>query len=1005
MATNADLGTIYASLELEGFNEFLKTLGIANKGLGNLTEKLTKTGKKFEEVGKKLTKSLTAPILGVGAASLKLASDFEVSSKKFNKAFEGVTSSAKNSVDTLNSSFGVAKSQATSLLANTGDLLKGFGATSQEALTLSTEVQKVAVALSAYNGVPVKEASLAATKALLGETESMKLLGVAIRQTDVDVRLQAEGMGKLEGQARLLAKAQITLKLINEQSADAIASVAENQETLAFQTQKLIGDLKDLGVDIGTILIPIAKEFVGEITEIVKNFSNLDDRTKKNIITLAGFTAVIGPLLIGLGKLIQVIPLVSGAFAFLAANPVVAVLAGLAAVAVAIGTIVKVAEGKEIDKISHRFEELAKQIDKTAEATTKLAIALKQRFQTQQSSSDERLLANLEQLSEQYGITQTEIVELLRVQGDLSDEFLNNLQKVANLKDGTEAYYKSLQDGRKATKELADEQIRLNNALAASYEEYANFRNNELKVDPKFAKQNAELQTEIDLLIQLRDAGELSNEELYTQVLSLRETLLSSFNKDVYSGITGAKEAFDELLSVIKINRDAIKKEQDKQKESTVESIEEIGEAGEKVYTKFAETSKQAGEQAVKSYGEQTEAIKPVIQQVQSYNGFIEDRAKLEEEYTQRLLTQTGDRLLILESQYDKAISEAQRTGAETAEIELFYANERIKIEEDFAKEKEALNKKIEDERKVEINSEIADKIAINDEKRALLDAELLDIQEKANEEARIKKELEDKKRALDKETQELRLESFQETTNNVKLVTDSLFNAFSSALQSSQEREIKTLNETQGTKLNLFDEATQAKIDKLNEDILGEEEYNKQIEKIEKERAEERLILEKKQALEKYKIDKEQFESNKKMSLAVAAIDIATAIITALPNIGLAVATGLAGAVQVGSILAQEAPDPPKFANGGIVSGFGNSGLNALVGEAGPEAIIPLNDETFKNLGNAISESSQGLTSNTNTSSQPINVYIDGVRIAQERIVQDGFNNNKFNIQRESII
>ena len=48
------------------------------KALGkSVSDELKNAGKQMKEVGGKLTASVTLPILGIGGASLKLASDFE----------------------------------------------------------------------------------------------------------------------------------------------------------------------------------------------------------------------------------------------------------------------------------------------------------------------------------------------------------------------------------------------------------------------------------------------------------------------------------------------------------------------------------------------------------------------------------------------------------------------------------------------------------------------------------------------------------------------------------------------------------------------------------------------------------------------------------------------------------------------------------------------------------------------------------------------------------------
>lgn len=211
-----------------------------------------------------------------------LAAQAETVDIKFAGAFYGVEEFANVAVADLTKNYGLSNLQAEQLLANTGDLLKGFGATSQQALQTSTEVQKLAVALAAYNNVDMASASAAVTKALLGERESIKTLGVVIREADVQQRLLEKGQSNLTGQAKLLATAQATLELATEQSTDAVSKFGDLTETNAFKMQRLNAQVQDLTVQIGTYLLPA----IGFVSD---NFDTLSTIVFALTVTIATY--------------------------------------------------------------------------------------------------------------------------------------------------------------------------------------------------------------------------------------------------------------------------------------------------------------------------------------------------------------------------------------------------------------------------------------------------------------------------------------------------------------------------------------------------------------------------------------------------------------------------------------------------------------------------------------------------------------------------------------------
>jgi hypothetical protein len=84
-------------------------------------------------------------------------------------------------------------------------------------------------------------------------------------------------------------------------------------------------------------------------------------------------------------------------------------------------------------------------------------------------------------------------------------------------------------------------------------------------------------------------------------------------------------------------------------------------------------------------------------------------------------------------------------------------------------------------------------------------------------------------------------------------------------------------------------------------------------------------------------------FKQMKKLSIATAITDIVSAAFKSLgplPIVGMALAGAAAGA-GIAYLMSQSSKSGPEFAEGGIITSEIN---NATIGEAGPEAIIPLN-------------------------------------------------------------
>ena len=189
------------------------------------------------------------------------------------------------------------------MLGDTGDLLVGFGFTEHEALNLSKQVNELAVDLASFTNFSggAEGASLALTKALLGERESIKSLGIAI--TEADLRRFAEEQGLVFKELDRVAKANLTFQLAAKQSSKAIGDYARTSGSFANQIRKLKADFTNLSVEIGTMLLPVAQKALAWVKNMVNKFRDLDVDSKKIILALGLLAAAMGPLLLMAGQL------------------------------------------------------------------------------------------------------------------------------------------------------------------------------------------------------------------------------------------------------------------------------------------------------------------------------------------------------------------------------------------------------------------------------------------------------------------------------------------------------------------------------------------------------------------------------------------------------------------------------------------------------------------------------------------------------------------------------
>lgn len=283
-----------------------KTAKKASNSFKKFSQSLDKTIQKASRLGKSLFLRLSVPLGLVGGSFIKAASDAEETSSKFATVFKDISKQSEQTAKDLGKNFGLSSIKAKELLGDTGDLLTGFGFTGDMALDLSKRVNELAVDLASFTNFSggAEGASKALTKALLGERESVKSLGISILEEDVKAKIKALiPTGKLTGMTLRQAKAYATLELAISQSGNAIGDFERTSQSFANQSRIFNARLLDLRISFGRILLPIATKFIQKITALAEKFTQLSPTTKKLILIFSGLAIVLPPLLILLGAL------------------------------------------------------------------------------------------------------------------------------------------------------------------------------------------------------------------------------------------------------------------------------------------------------------------------------------------------------------------------------------------------------------------------------------------------------------------------------------------------------------------------------------------------------------------------------------------------------------------------------------------------------------------------------------------------------------------------------
>ncbi len=302
----------------------ISALDKASDVFSKVGDNFKKAGDKMIDVGKNLTKKVTTPILGVGAAALKVTSDmeqnkiaFDVLLKSGDKASEMLKDlsdfAAKTPFDlpgVVNASkqllaYGYTQEQIIPTMKMLGDVAAGVGAPVGDlaylfgTLKAQGKAMTVDIRQFANRGIPIWENLAAVVGETVERTQEMVTegkIGYPIVE-EAFRRMTAEG-----GQFYNLMEAQ------SKSFGGVMSNLKDNLVRVGMAMMGLSTDAETYGQIIKGGLFDViktgAETALEKLNKLTEAFTNLSPEMKKMVVIGGGLAAAFGPALMIFGKIL-----------------------------------------------------------------------------------------------------------------------------------------------------------------------------------------------------------------------------------------------------------------------------------------------------------------------------------------------------------------------------------------------------------------------------------------------------------------------------------------------------------------------------------------------------------------------------------------------------------------------------------------------------------------------------------------------------------------------------
>lgn len=298
--------TLLARLGIDT-SEFDKGLAGAEKRASGLSQSLQGIGRSVTGLGTSLTTAVTLPLVAAGAGALKAAADFEQTQVAFTTML-GDADAARAMLNDLANFAAKTPFQLTDVEQGAKQLL-AMGSSVEEVIPELKALGDVSAGLN----VPMDRLILNYGQVRLqGKLTGRELRDFAVSGVPIIAELAKNLNVSEEAIADMVSRGEIGFSDV-EKAFQTMTSeggkfnnlMDEQSKTVAGQFSNLKDTLNLLARDIGSVLLPIAKDIVTTLQGWVQWIKDLSPEQKRLILIIGGVAAAIGPLLVVVGAVIS----------------------------------------------------------------------------------------------------------------------------------------------------------------------------------------------------------------------------------------------------------------------------------------------------------------------------------------------------------------------------------------------------------------------------------------------------------------------------------------------------------------------------------------------------------------------------------------------------------------------------------------------------------------------------------------------------------------------------
>lgn len=226
----------------------------------------------------RLAKTATIALLGIGAASVKIAMDAEETENLFVESMGNMTDASRRWVQEYSKSMGLYETDTKKMLSTLNVMLNSMGLSEEEAYKMSRGLTTLSNDMASFYNLKPEEAFLKLQAGITGESEPLKRLGIMIKDTSLKMYQMKDATLKDKKELSELEKVQLRYVAILDQTKKSQGDMKRTLDSTTNVFRTIKAQVQSAAENIGNVFMPMVTDMAQSVRDwLIDNQDTITD--------------------------------------------------------------------------------------------------------------------------------------------------------------------------------------------------------------------------------------------------------------------------------------------------------------------------------------------------------------------------------------------------------------------------------------------------------------------------------------------------------------------------------------------------------------------------------------------------------------------------------------------------------------------------------------------------------------------------------------------------------